>query len=102
MTKKGMTVEEHTKMGIELKEMRDKVDSMIVKLSHHYPFSSGFMKKLHKAQLAIDQLRADLDTKFFQENQKWSPAPDQDTFVYYPGNKDIRAATGKAESGELK
>jgi hypothetical protein len=63
MSKKlsGLDWSQHKALGAELFEMRSRLLSLVMGLSHAYGVSSKVSKRTGKAQAAVDDLRSALD-----------------------------------------
>jgi hypothetical protein len=78
--KPGFSRDEHTELGAELAQMRDRLGNIAVQLDRAYPHAVSDLAL--SAQTAIDALRSQLDSIVFSEY----PAVKHpgNAIVYYP------------------
>lgn len=68
MTKPRMTLEEHQKLGAELKTIRSRVSTMVVDLSAEYPNTGKVVRRVEALGRAVENLRCELDNRVCTEN----------------------------------
>jgi hypothetical protein len=70
-TKPGLTRKEHEELGIKLKQLRDEVLRIALRLDTAYPKLSAAARSSSKAAQALDRLRSTLDRQAFLDYCQW-------------------------------
>jgi hypothetical protein len=81
--KKRMILDDHRRLGIELKAMRDRLVEITVRLGGVYQLNDRIVINADLAWRAIDELRSTLDNYLFA-NYPAIPGKELMT-IYYPG-----------------
>jgi hypothetical protein len=66
--KSGLTQEEHVQLGTELRAMRDRLLRTVIELSRRYAIRSKSVLLASRAEIAVGDLRCELDDLFLAEN----------------------------------
>lgn len=79
MTRKnGLPSERHHAIGLELARMRDRLTALTVEIMNAYPKGSRPYELAEHAVRPVDELRSELDRRFFAEHPYATPD------AYYP------------------
>jgi hypothetical protein len=84
MTKKRLILDDHRKLGSELKAMRDRLQAITVRLGGAYSLSDRIVITADRTWREIDELRSALDDDIFH-NYPMMPGCEL-MKIYYPGD----------------
>lgn len=98
--KEKLTLQQHRKLGAELRRMRDYLTTESGRLGNTYGSSSKAHRYASRAADAIDKLRSEMENVMFRDASSW-PSSDRESIdaargeeqrlaglrVYYPGNE---------------
>lgn len=83
MNKIRLTIDDHRRLGAELKVMRDRLVKIKVLLGGAYPLNDRIVIVADRTWKELDQLRSELDTDVFN---KYPLVPGSELMkIYYPG-----------------